>query len=375
MRLKRALIATSINKSSVSIMFRELAGELAQRGIEVHFLDDRRQTMDLDEYGVRAVHQWPGTSAPLVRGEVPSSARPKGYPAAKFAMSLVGELRPDLVIANFVAVSPLGIAARRWSVPRRVCWYHTLSSQVASDRRSRSAPAAARGQLLVQRKKLVYKCYTDVVTGSDAARQDFVTTFGRRMPPVTVRHLGILSGPTRVLPLRADAPVVAVGRLHRSKGHAALLRAIAMMAEPRRLTIYGEGPERETLEALALRLGVDVDLPGNASLEEIRESILPSAAALIMPSLSEAFGLAAVEALAAGIPVVASRVGGLCEVVTDGVTGYLVAPESPEELASAIDRVLEPRKNAELGRAAHSDFMERFEMRRRVSALADWLVD
>jgi len=88
-----------------------------------------------------------------------------------------------------------------------------------------------------------------------------------------------------------------------------------------------------------------------------------------VPSIEEGFGNVGVEALAAGLPVVASRVGGLPEIVTDGVTGYLVEPANAAELAAALERLLlDPARRLAFGRAAAAD-SERFRMDRFLARL------
>ena len=90
-----------------------------------------------------------------------------------------------------------------------------------------------------------------------------------------------------------------------------------------------------------------------------------------VPSLSEGFGLTAVEAMAAGLPVVASRVGGLIEIVQDGLTGILVEPENHTELANAMLKCLKDREYAiQLGVAGR----ERVDAMFSTNAYADLIV-
>ncbi len=132
--------------------------------------------------------------------------------------------------------------------------------------------------------------------------------------------------------------VVAVGRVVRLKGFDLLVRALPHLDADVRVLICGEGPERNPLKRLAKRLGVDhrIDLPGWVPEPE-KLGILSHCLAYVQPSRFEAFGLAALEALAMGAPVIATRVGGLPEVVGDA--GILVDPESPTALAAAINRL------------------------------------
>lgn len=150
----------------------------------------------------------------------------------------------------------------------------------------------------------------------------------------------------------AAKTVVAVGRMVRLKGFDVLIRALPQIDADVRLLICGEGPERAALQRLATRLGVRdrVDLPGWVPERE-KLGLLQSCLAFAQPSRFEAFGLAALEALAMGAPVIATRVGGLPEVV--GEAGLLVPPNDPLSIAQAVNRLhREPDTRARLARNA-----------------------
>jgi glycosyltransferase involved in cell wall biosynthesis len=139
---------------------------------------------------------------------------------------------------------------------------------------------------------------------------------------------------------RPGAGVLAVGRLTRQKGFDVLLDALRLSPVP--TTILGEGEDRGLLESRAV--GLPVTLPGWRS--DIRPA-LRAAAVLVIPSRWEGFGLIAVEAMASGVPVIASGVDGLAEVVGDA--GVLVPPEDPVALSAAIRRLLaDPDLQADL---------------------------
>jgi glycosyltransferase involved in cell wall biosynthesis len=90
----------------------------------------------------------------------------------------------------------------------------------------------------------------------------------------------------------------------------------------------------------------------------------------VNPSRAESFGVAALEAAASGLPVVASRVGGLPEIVADGETGLLVPPEAPAALAEALRSLIRsPERRRELGKAARARAVERYDWRRCAQAM------
>ena len=135
-----------------------------------------------------------------------------------------------------------------------------------------------------------------------------------------------------------------VGRLAHNKGVDILIRAAAVLQSDHpdlHWVIVGDGAERESLETLATELGVATVMHFVGAVTR------PGALAAfkgfdvaVVPSREEGFGLSALEVMACGVPLVASRVDALAEVVLDGVTGFLFEPESAEELASIFSRVL-----------------------------------
>ncbi len=135
-----------------------------------------------------------------------------------------------------------------------------------------------------------------------------------------------------------------VGRLDPQKGVDVLLRALANVPEHCLLRVVGTGPHEREYKKLAgeLGLGSRVDFVGHCSPEEIRTQ-LRAAYALVLPSRAELFGIVLIEAMAMGVPVIASRVGGIPEVVTHEETGLLVPREDVEALSAAMRRMLSDR--------------------------------
>jgi N-acetyl-alpha-D-glucosaminyl L-malate synthase BshA len=156
--------------------------------------------------------------------------------------------------------------------------------------------------------------------------------------------------------------VIHISNLRPVKQVDAVVRVFAEIRKrvPARLLIVGEGPELGRAEQLMSDLGVapHVELIGEA--QDV-VGLLSVSDLFLLPSLQESFGLSALEAMACGVPVVASNVGGLPEVVSDGVTGYLHPPDQVASMAeSAIkilsDPALHARMAAEGVRLAHDRF-------------------
>lgn len=148
--------------------------------------------------------------------------------------------------------------------------------------------------------------------------------------------------------------ILYVGRLAPQKGVATLVDAVPLLRSDAPVVVVGDGPQRQELErrAAAKGLGDRVRFTGFVAHEEV-PAWLASADVLVLPSVYEELGSILVEAMQAGLPVVASAVGGIPDAVTDGVTGRLVPPGDPAALAAAVDEVIgDPELALRLGRAA-----------------------
>jgi glycosyltransferase involved in cell wall biosynthesis len=144
--------------------------------------------------------------------------------------------------------------------------------------------------------------------------------------------------------------VVCVGRLSPEKGLDYLLRAFRTVVDrlpDASLLIVGDGPLTNQLEYLSreLRLESHIKFAGRLSHEEI-SSVLAIADVVVLPSIIEGLPIVLLEAMAMGKPVVASRVGGIPEVVVDGESGILVAARNVRELTDALLSILTDRKVA-----------------------------
>lgn len=133
-----------------------------------------------------------------------------------------------------------------------------------------------------------------------------------------------------------------VARLAPEKNIALAIRAferIAAELPEARLDIFGDGPDRENLEKLAEQLGVADRIDWHGHIENSRD-IYERLSVLVVPSKAESFGLAALEAMSWGVPIIATKVGGLPELVKDGVTGLLISSDDEMGLANALLKVL-----------------------------------
>ena len=208
----------------------------------------------------------------------------------------------------------------------------------------------------------------DWVTAVSSAMLDDVRQL---MPAVAERSSLILNGlpmpSVNPVPLSFDDPhILCFGRLSHEKGFDLALDAFAMLIErfpSIHLIIAGDGPARSDLEQQAIGLGLKnaVRFTGWVSPEEVPE-LINRAAIVLMPSRwREPFGLVALQAAQMARPVVASKVGGLPEIVIHGKTGLLAGNENIAELSESIAFLLEHPEEARLmGRAARKRAGEKF---------------
>jgi N-acetyl-alpha-D-glucosaminyl L-malate synthase BshA len=212
------------------------------------------------------------------------------------------------------------------------------------------------------------------ITKFSIERSDEVTAVSNFLRDETYRTFGCVSCNVRVIPnfvnleeYRLD-PGARRDRLaptgHKVITHMSNFREVKRVKDvvrifarirralPATLLMVGDGPERGDAEQEAEQLGVSADVRFLGRLDRVA-SILQGTDLFLLPSQSESFGLAALEAMACGAPAVASRAGGLPEVIEDGISGILEPPGSVEAMARrSVDLLLDPGRFAAMREAA-----------------------
>jgi glycosyltransferase involved in cell wall biosynthesis len=212
-----------------------------------------------------------------------------------------------------------------------------------------------------------------IVAVSEAVRQALVAS-GAAPGRIRVIPGGVALGPfTAVPPNAAAVPAVlgALGRLGREKGFDVLLGAMSKLPPGEaRLLLGGDGTQQEALSREIHVLGLADRVTMTGLVTDV-PAFLAQIGIFILPSRSEGLGLVAVEAMAAGRPVIATNVGGIPEVVVDGETGVLVPPEDPAALAAAIHSLLaDPVLAARMGQAGRRRARELFSAERMAEKTA-----
>jgi glycosyltransferase involved in cell wall biosynthesis len=214
------------------------------------------------------------------------------------------------------------------------------------------------------------------VPGADAVIA-VSSAVARCVPQARVVYTGVAvaqQGRIKTMAPAQTAPVIgAACRLVPVKGLIHLIGAMALLREEfplLRLEIAGEGPERRVIETEAEALGIR----DSVRLMGWRRDLEPLFAGwdiFVLPSLDEALGIVVLEAMAAAVPVVASAVGGLPEVVEEGCTGWLVPPAQPRALAERLRSLLvDPGLRCAMGAAGRERVRQRFSIQAMADAVA-----
>ncbi|NEO88220.1 MAG: glycosyltransferase family 4 protein [Spirulina sp. SIO3F2] len=169
-----------------------------------------------------------------------------------------------------------------------------------------------------------------------------------------------------------------VGRLSAAKGLPVLLESLVSLRSqfPQlQLTVVGDGEDRAELEALTQELGLAgmVNYVGYKSQTEVRE-VMQQTDVFVLPSFAEGVPVALMEAMAAQVPVVTTRIAGISELVDDGVSGYLVPPGSKTALREAIaNLVAKPERRNSFGQAGRAKVEREFDVRLEANRLYEIL--
>lgn len=302
---------------------------------------------------------------------VPGRMRETGYLLAGYdggLASFIRQHRIRLIHAHFGpgGTEILGIAVRM-KIPL-VVTFHGWDVKAGSQTGVRMS---AYERLYRRRLPKLYHAASQIICVSRSLENRAVA-MGCPADKVCTKYLGVDSaffdgdrGPVD------PASILFVGRLVKLKGVHTLIEAMSLLRSRNRsvhLTVVGEGPEGEKLKRMAEERRVEVRFVGRRSPGEIRE-LLRSAAVLCAPSttaegeLPEALGLVLLEAQAMGVPVVATRNGGIPEAMEEGRTGLLAEVNSPAGVAEALEKLLsDPSLNREFGERARAFVSGRFDI-------------
>ena len=369
----RVLLATTeyppAHCGGIGVFYRELAHELVNQGaaVCVFAADPAASTESCSqEEGVEVRRALAPARKALRVGPLRLDGRAV-YGARVFsaaARQAAAEFQPDVVETH-------DWAAPLWRPPARpfVVRMHGSSSVLAAGRGRRP------GRLMRLLERRMLKRADALVAVSDWVAARSAEVF--RLPERDMRTIanGVDVDRFRPAHVQRGAEVVFAGTLRGDKGVVELLQALetVLCESPAATATLAGGPDgwhelppviRSRVERLHMLAPGRVRLLGRVDRGKLAE-LYGRAGACVFPSHVEAFGLACVEAMSCGAPVVASRLGAAAEIVEDGRNGLLIDPRGPEQIAAALSRLLEqPALAAALGAQARRTAVERYSMHR-----------
>jgi glycosyltransferase involved in cell wall biosynthesis len=267
------------------------------------------------------------------------------------------DLRPDLVTAHGAKVGILGRLATRYLRVPLIVTVHGWAC----------APGTPPVQAAVSRglERVIGPLASKVITVSEFDRRFGIATRLVSEDRVVTVHNGMpdVAAEFRADPGRSPARLVMVARFEPQKDHATLLRALGGLSHhPWDLDLIGDGPLRPAMDSLATSLGIRNRVHFLGQRRDV-DRILAQAQISVLVSNWEGFPLSILEAMRAGLPVVATGVGGVGEAVEDGVTGYVVPRGQPDPVRHRIEQLLgSPVLRAQLGESGRRRFEQHFTL-------------
>jgi glycosyltransferase involved in cell wall biosynthesis len=343
--LRIAHVTLSLDVGGLEKLLVEFARHADRRRFHLSFISlstpgDLAGDIEACGWKVSALHAPPGLRAKII------------FDLAK----LFWRQRIDVVHTHDDRPNVYGVPAARLVGIRRV--FHTRHSQ--------GTGLSRRQEWLVRLASLGNTRF--VCISHDSAKHTLSQGISRRR--VAVLHNGIDTEQFSFTGPASDGPVVLVARLAREKDVPTLLHAAALIATGQpdfRLEIAGDGPERSNLEALRDRLGLGQHVRFLGAVRDVPR-LLARARLFVLPSLSEGISLTLLEAMARGLPVVATTVGGNPEVVSQGATGLLVSARDPNALAEAVLGLWrQPNLGRRMGQAGRQRVEQHFDVRQMVA--------
>lgn len=275
--------------------------------------------------------------------------------------SLIRQLRPTLVHAHSSKAGFLGRLAARavggpaiftvhgWGFAEGVSWKRKLLASFG--------------------ERMVARFSSGIITVSEADRDLALRYRIAQQRNMTVIHNGVRDTSEQSHPDAGDAAhIVMVARFSPQKDQALLLKALVGQEKPFRLSLVGEGPDQPAVHALAKKLDLNGRVNFLGASGDVSR-ILAGANVFVLTSNWEGLPISILEAMRAGLPVIASDVGGVREAVVDGETGFLVDRGNLVMLHSRLQLLLnDPELRKKMGEAGRMRYLEHFTVERMLEA-------
>jgi glycosyltransferase involved in cell wall biosynthesis len=351
----------------------ELIRKLPQEQFDIHLLSGV-ETGKEGSYWPEAENLLPSENIHRIKNLVRAPNPFKDFKAYKKLCQIFKKIRPDIVHTHTSKAGVIGrMAACKMKIPRVV---HSTHGLIYED--EANIPGIKKGLMLktfLLADRYVGK-YTDYLITLSEQETGSALKLGLAAPSKikSISNGIALQKLAEIQRLPSDWEkdelcLGIAGRLASEKGHALLLNSFKSLADyfpSLKLKIAGSGPLKEHLMALSKNLGLEerVEFCG---YQKDMVAFLRQVDIFVLSSHYEGFGLVLVEAMAAGIPVVATDVGGVAEVVVDGQTGLVVPPGQEDELAMGLEYFLTHRNLCyQFGQKGREHVMERFSLKHMV---------
>jgi D-inositol-3-phosphate glycosyltransferase len=349
----------SKDTGGMSVYIRELARELGKRG---HSVDIYTRAHDPAEAQIvhlgdnaRVIHLQAGEVEPIDKLAVYSHLEDFACSLEDFRVN--NGLRYDLIHSHYWLSGWVGRRIQRWWDVPHVIMFHTLGAIKNAIGVGEYEPALR----IMAERELVRDCQR-IIAATERGKEELVSYYGAYPEKISVipcgvnlelfRHMDKESA-RRSLGLNGHKILLFVGRIDPLKGIDRLLTALPRLDIRQNLKLLVIGgdedslPEVERLQRLSQRLRIQDAVTFAGIVEQKELPIYYSAADVcVIPSYYESFGLVALESLACGTPIVATKVGCIESVVNPGQNGYMVADNAPLRLADVIDTLLSDSNNS-----------------------------
>lgn len=353
--MKVLFLAFSVKGSSVADYFIQLANYFTRSHKVVIFTDTLEESPCNINPNIEIL-KWP-------------SKRPIKFKDFLFLTSKVKEYQPEFMISNFGAVNMFILVGFLFHVKHRICWSHTLASQLNGS-----------NPVLYLRKGLIYGMATKVISNSNSMKKELQK--GLKVKNVMVFYNAVRESPVIDVTMNPKK-IVYVGRMHPSKGVSVLINAMKrVVAEFPEVSLEMVGGDLNGIEIKEykelvhkLELESNIHFSGSQSKAKVLQEFAEAYVAIV-PSLAEAFGYVVIESFSVSTPVIGSNTGGIAEIIRNNVDGFLVEPGNSDELAEKIILLLKnPELRKKLSDNCYLRFKDSFELSTSIENLYKHLVD
>lgn len=361
--VQHILICHNFNSFSYAANSVALAYKLATEGHRVVFLshDSPENTIQLPAN--LTVVQWPGN-------------RPVGWQAFRFVWRIIRQYKIDTVLAHAAASNIVGLVSWLLRVPKRIGYYHSIYASTVID----NAQSTLLTRLKKWRKQFFIHRYTHMICVSHHASDDLQLHFHVPSSRISVVYNSLADRGNDVLPAKATTSPITFflpTRLDPGKNILAVadgfLHFQQNSSKETRLLIAGMGLQEKLIQEKAGGSGGLITFLGFLSYQEI-DKYMQQAHFVVCSTLYEAFGMVNIEAMMLGTPVIASNIGGIPEIVTDGETGLLVDGNSAEHWQAAFAKachlfLAEREKYERIRQQARQHFTQSFTQPQQLQQL------